>query len=140
MPSDYRYELPANAIGTAPPRIEVTERRELRPDGTRSLRLRLHARGWVTSMTLPRAALASWSLGELPGPAVPGDVIHAMFVAPATEGESFELTLRGAGPVRVTLAQVQAPGHTPELDEVARRLPSWTTARMQILQQVEVEL
>lgn len=138
--SGYRYKLPAKPIGIAPPRLEVTTQSELRPDGTRVLVLRLWARGWTASLELPRAAVAGWSFGELPGPAVQTDKLHVLFTAPSELGETFELTLRGAGPVPATLQQIQAPGRTPELLEVEKLVPSWANPRTQALQQVEVEL
>jgi hypothetical protein len=140
LPIEYQYELPAGPIGVAAPRLEVLERGELRADGTRTLRLRLLAHGWVAAMKLPRAAVAGWSFADLPGPSVPGDALSVVFTAPAESGEPFDLTVRGAGPVQVTLQQIQAPGRTRELLDVERRLPSWTTPRMQALQQIEIEL
>lgn len=137
----YSHKLPAQPLTMAPPRLEVVASSQDPKSGDRTLKLRLHASGWLTSLDLPRQALASWSLGDpLPQPLDGQSTITASFFAPNPDGQELTLTLRGAGPVDVLLRQVHAPGATPDLLELRRRLPAWTTIQAHTLQVVKAKL
>lgn len=137
----YSHKLPARALAISPPRLEVLGSNQDAASGIRTVKLRLHASGWLTNLDIPRQALAGWSLGEpLPQPLEGQSLITASFFAPSPEGQELTLQLRGAGAVEVLLRQVHAPGTTPELLELRRRLPDWTTIHAHTLQVVKVQL
>lgn len=129
----YSHALPAPPltappVAIPPPRLEVLSRTEDAQAGTRTLKLRLHASGWMTSVDIPRAALAGWSLGEsIPEPSEGMTAVTAAFYAPSPAGQEFTLQLRGPAPVEITVRQNHAPGQTPALTELRRRLPAWVT-------------
>jgi hypothetical protein len=137
----FSHQLPAQPLPISPPRLEVQERSETSASGIRTVKLRLWATGWITFLEIPHQPLAGWSLGEpLPQP-IPGQhTITAMFVAPLPAGHELTLHLRGATPVEIRVLQFHAPGNTPELLELRRRLPVWTTLNARTLQMVKVKL
>lgn len=116
------HELAASAPPFAPPRVEVLRTSPVGADGTRTVSLRLTASTAHMHAYVPRARLVSWSYGPMPPEpaAVEDDMI--LFVAPRPEGETFELTLRGAEPVELEVRAVQ-PQHGPALEALARALP-----------------
>jgi len=137
----YSHKLPASPLATAPPRLEVLSRSEDAQTGTRTVTMRLLASGWMTSIDIPRASLAGWSLGEpLPQPGDGQPMISAVFYAPNPVGQEVTLRLRGTTPVTVTLRQNHAPAQTRELLELRRRLPDWTTINAAALQVVKTTL
>lgn len=139
----YSHKLPAqsSAPTIAPPRLEIVERSDGPAPGTRTVKLRLVASGWVTFVELPHALIAGWSLeGTLPQPMAGQTTITAMFVAPNPAGQELTLTLRGTSPVEVKVKQMHAPDKTPELIELRRRLPAWTTMNARTVQVVKVAL
>lgn len=139
----YSHKLPAQPSTPtfAPPRLEVLERKGGPAPGTRTVKLRLVASGWVTFVELPHQPIVSWSLeGALPQPIAGQSTITALFVAPNPAGQDLTLTLRGAAPVEVKIKQFQTPEKTPELTELRRRLPEWTTLNARTAQVVKAAL
>ena len=134
----YSHKLPAPLLEVPPPRLEVLARSEDVQSGTRTVKLRLYATGWMTSLDIPAQALAGWSLGEpLPPPGEGQPMITAVFYAPSPSGQEVTLRLRGAAPVPYQLRQNHAPGQTPALRDLRRRLPDWTTVNASALQLVK---
>jgi hypothetical protein len=137
----YSHKLPASPLPTPPPSLEVLSRSEDPASGTRTVKLRLHASGWMTSLDVPQQALAGWSLADPPPqPSAGQPMITAVFYAPDPAGHELTLRLRGSAPVEVTLRQNHAPGQTPELRELRRRLPAWTTINASELHVVKSQL
>lgn len=137
----FSHKLPAQPLATPPPRLEVQERSDDANSGVRTLKLRLHATGWVTFLQLPHQPLAGWSLaGPLPQPQPGQQTISALFVAPDPAGQELTLRLRGSAPVEITILQFSAPEGSPELGELRRRLPAWTTLNARTLQVAKVNL
>lgn len=137
----FSHQLPAPPLALAPPRLDVQARSDDAAKGTRTVKLRLYASGWVTFLELPHQSLVAWSLGEpLPQP-IPGQhTVTALFAAPDPAGHELTLTLRGAAPVEVKVLQFHAPERSPELLELRRRLPTWTTLNARTLQVVKASL
>lgn len=137
----FSHKLPAQPLPIPPPRLVVQERSEDPTSGVRTVKLRLYASGWVTFLELPHQALAGWSIGEpLPQPLAGQSTITALFVAPNPEGQELTLRLRGAAPVGVRVLQFHAPDSSPELLELRRRLPAWTSLNARTLQVVPAQL
>lgn len=135
------HKLPAQPLQTPPPRLEVLSRTDDPQAGTRTLKLRLMASGWVTFLDIPHAALAGFSLpGPLPQPLPGQTTITLLFVAPNPAGQELTLTLRGAAPVSVHVRQFHPPDTSPELRDLRRRLPVWTSLNARSLQAVRVPL
>lgn len=137
----FRHKLKAAPLSLPPPRLEVIERRDDGAQGTRTLRLRLFAQGWVTFVHIPREPLAGWSLGDpLPQPIAGQRTVTALFVAPNANGQDFTLQLRGSAPVEVTIVEAQTPDRSPELSALPQRLPAWTTLNARTLQVLKISL
>lgn len=135
------HKLPAQPLPIPPPRLDVVERSDDAKAGTRTLRLRLFASGWVTFVEIPHASLVSWSFpGELPKPLEGQTTITLLLVAPNPAGQELTLTLRGSTPVPVQLRQFHPPDTSPELQSLRQRLPAWTTLNARSLQAVRVSL
>lgn len=135
------HKLPAPPLALPPPRLEVLSRSDDAQAGTRTLKLRILASGWVTFVELPHAALASWSMpGPLPQPLAGQSTITLLLVAPNPAGQELTLTLRGAAAVPIRLRQFHSPETSPALGELRRRLPVWTSLNARSLQAVRVEL
>jgi hypothetical protein len=109
--------------------------------GTRRVVLRLHSDGKGVMVDIPRARLASWSLGDpLPEPIAGRTTILAVFIAPDPAGEVLTLELRGDDPVPIELVQIHAPGDTDPLCDLLGRLPAWTSPKALTLQLVRTSI
>lgn len=136
----FTHKLPAQPLALLPPHLEVKERSEDPQTGTRTLKLRLYATGWITFLEIPREPLVGWSLGEpLPQPLEGQRTISALFVAPDASGQDLTLKLRGA-PVEIKILQFHAAEQSPELTELRRRLPAWTTLDARALRMNRIQL
>lgn len=137
----FSHKLPAQPLPIPPPRLEVQARSDDPASGVRTVKLRLHATGWVTFLQIPHSPLAGWSLAEpLPVPLAGQSTISALFVAPSPSGQELTLRLRGSAPVEVKILQFHPPEQTPELLDLRRRLPAWTTLDARTLKVVKVAL
>ncbi len=137
----FSHKLPAQPLPTPPPRLEVQEQSNDAQSGVRTVKLRLYATGWVTFVQIPHQPLAGWSLGgPLPQPLPGQQTISALFVAPDPAGQALTLQLRGPAPVEISVLQFHAPQGSPELAELRRRLPAWTTVNARTLQVARVKL
>jgi hypothetical protein len=137
----FSHKLPALPRPTTPPRLEVLQQSEDPQSGVRTVKLCLYATGWVTFLQIPYQPLAGWSLaGPLPQPLPGQQTISALFVAPDPAGHALTLQLRGTAPVELSVLQFHAPEGTPEIAELRRRLPAWTTLNARTLQVIKVRL
>lgn len=136
----FTHKLPAQPLAILPPHLEVMERSEDPASGTRTLKLRLYATGWITFLEIPREPLVGWSMGEpLPRPLEGQSTITALFVAPDPSGQELTLKLRGA-PVELKILQFHSADQAPELTELRRRLPAWTTLDARALRMSSIQL
>jgi hypothetical protein len=89
-------------------------------------------------LLIPRDRLEGWSLGDLPP--LPKEAHRRVLLFFGSDEWRFTVRLRGDGPVPIEASATYPTQKTPELIDLARRLPSWTTLAGVVLANLQLSL
>jgi hypothetical protein len=122
----FTFRMPAAPLSFDAPRIEVLSSVLDSSRDTRVVRLRVEAGGTGLQLSVPRARVRGWSLGRIPERSFDPARLLVVFVNAAPADRELTLELAGTAPVEVELVEVRGPSRAAEVQELGRRLPSWT--------------
>lgn len=110
--------------------------------GVRTVRVHIAPGSYhYAQMRIPSERMVGWSLSDrLPVRAAPGTFYVLRAFEPPAAGWDVTLRIRGAEPVEVETTEAYDPAHTPAIDGLVRRLPSWVVPATSLQRRESIRL